>query len=60
MNNCAITADDVNRAEAIYGSPVPYLQGHMVRRKPQVHEKIEKVPLPPMIAQHHLDVAVLS
>ena len=58
MNNCAITADDVSRAEAIYGSPVPYLQGHMVRRKPQVHDKIEKIPLPPMIAQHHLDVAL--
>ena len=58
MNNCAITTDDVNRAEIIYGSPVPYLKGHMVRRKPQAHDKIEKIPLPPMIAQHHLDVAL--
>ena len=30
----------------------------MVRRKPQVHDKIEKIPLPPMISQHHLDVAL--
>ena len=58
MNNCAITTDDVNMAEIIYGSPVPFLKGHMVRRKPQVHDKIEKIPLPPMIAQHHLDVAL--
>ena len=42
ITNCEITADDVNRAELIYGTPVPYLQGHMVRRKPPIHEKIEK------------------
>ena len=42
MNSCAITTDDINRAEAIYGSPVPYFKGHMVRRKPQVHDKIVK------------------
>ena len=30
----------------------------MIRRKPQVHDKIENIPLPPMIAQHHLNVAL--
>ena len=58
MINCNITADHVNRAELIYGPPVPYLEGHMVRRRPQTHDKIEKIPLPPMIAEHHLDVAL--
>ena len=58
LNNCEVTADDVNRAELIYGPPVPYLTGHMLRRKPQTHEKIEKIPLPPMIAEHHLDAAL--
>jgi hypothetical protein len=48
----------VNRAELIYGPPVPYLQGHMVRLRPQTHNKIQKIPLPPMIAQHHHDVAL--
>ena len=42
ITNCEITADNVNRSELIYGTPVPYLQGHMVRRKPPTHEKIEK------------------
>ena len=58
MNNCVITADDVNRAEVIYGPHVPYLEGHMVRRKPQIHDKIEKVPLPLMIAQRHSNVSL--
>ena len=32
---------------------MPYIKGHMIRTKPPVHEKIEKVALPPMIQQHH-------
>ena len=58
INNCTVTPDDINRADIIYGPPVPYLQGHMVRRKHQVHDKIQKIPLPPMIAQHHLNIAL--
>ena len=42
LNNCPITADDVSRAEVIYGPPVPYLKGHMIRHKPPIHNKIEK------------------
>ena len=50
INNCAITVDDINRAELSYGTPVPYLQGHMVRHKPPIHNNdIEKILLPPMI-----------
>ena len=58
LTNCKVTADDVNRAEIIYGPPVPYLEGHMVRHKPTIHDKIEKVPLPLIIAQHHLDTVL--
>ena len=58
MNNCELTADDVNRAELIYGLSFPYLKRHMVRRKPQIHDKIEKIPLPPTIAEHHRDIAL--
>ena len=39
INNCAITVDDINRGELIYGPLVPYLQGHMIRRKPVLHQK---------------------
>ena len=56
--NCEITADDVNRGELIYGPLEPYIQGHMVRHKPPVHHKVEKIPLPPMISQHHSNIAL--
>ena len=42
ITNSEITVDDVNRGELIYGPLVPYLQGHMVRTKPPIHDKIEK------------------
>ena len=37
INNSQITVDDVNRGELIYGPPVPYIQGHMTRKKPPMH-----------------------
>ena len=58
ITNCEITANDVNHAELIYGTPIPYLQGNMVRRKPPIHEKVEKIPLLPMIAAHHLKISL--
>ena len=58
INNCQIKADDINRAEIIYGSAVPYIQGHMTRERPLVHTKIEKAPLPPIITLHHRTVAL--
>ena len=39
ITNSEITVDDVNRGELIYGPPVPYVQGHMVRTKPPIHNK---------------------
>ena len=58
VKNFTITADDVNRAEIMCGPAVPFAQGHMTRKRPPIHGKIEKVPLPPMIAQHHRTVAL--
>ena len=58
ITNCKINADDINRAEIVYGPSEPYIEGHMIRRKPPIHEKIEKVPLPPMISTHHLNLAI--
>ena len=54
INNCSITTDDVTRAELIYGPPVPYIEETMTRSTPPIHNKIEKIPLPPAVAQHHL------
>ena len=53
INNCDVTVDNINRGELIYGPLTPYLQGHMTRRKPVVHKKIEKISLPPIIKLTH-------
>ena len=58
INNCEIITDNVNRAEITHGPEVPYTQGQMTRRRPLIHEKIGKVPLPPRIAQHHYTIAL--
>ena len=51
--NCAVTADDISRAEAIYGPAVSLLHGKMVHRRPEHHRHIKRIPLPPMILDHH-------
>ena len=58
ITNCKVNAHDINRAEIIYGPQEPYLEGHMVRRKPSAHDKIEKIPLPPIILEHHPKLAL--
>ena len=56
ITNCAVTTDIINRAELIYGPSVPVLEDHMVRHKLLIHNKIKKIPLPPMVAAHHLTI----
>ena len=58
LTNCEITADDINRGELIYGPLEPYIEGHTVRHTPPIHNKIEKIPLPPIISKHHLNLAL--
>ena len=58
MNNYIVTVDDVNREEIVYLPPFPYLQEHMVRRKPQIHDKINKISLSPMVAQYHPNIVM--
>ena len=58
INNCEITGDNINREELIYGPLEPYIGGHMVRHKPPIHDKIEKIPLPSMIGAHHTNLAL--
>jgi hypothetical protein len=53
--NSTITIDDINRAELLYGTATPLLQGKMTRvHPPQV--KIKRIPLPLPIATHHKDL----
>ena len=51
--NCDITVNNISRAVAIYGPSEPMLQGKMVRRRPEHVADIPRVPLPPMITEHH-------
>ena len=58
ITNCEVIVDEVIRAELIHGPPVPYLEGHMTRKRPLIYERIENTPLPPMIAQNHLNISI--
>ena len=58
VTNCEVIVDDVNRAELIYGPPAPYLEELMARTRPLIHERIEKMPLSSMVAQHHLNIFI--
>jgi hypothetical protein len=50
--NSGITGDDINRAQLIYGPPIPILKGKMKRIKPE-NKNITRMPLPPPVLQHH-------
>ena len=58
INNSAVTVDDVNRADIIYDPSIPNIQGQMTRRRPITHEKLVRVPLPPIIQQQHHEIAL--
>jgi hypothetical protein len=55
INNRGITSDDVNRAQLIYGPPVPILKGKM-KRIQLTSKHIKRVALPPPILEHHHDL----
>ena len=52
INNSGITGDDINRAQIIYGPPIPILKGKMKRIKPE-SKNITRIPLPPPVLKHH-------
>ena len=58
LRNYEITADNINRGELIYSPLELYVEGHIVRHKPLINNKIEKIPLPSIILEHHLDLAL--
>ena len=55
LTNTEVTINDVQRATHIFGPAKPLLQGQMTRLKPTTN-KIEKIPLPLPIAEHHKSV----
>ena len=53
--NCKVNQDDIQRADFIYGKPVPLLKGKMTR-KPTQFKPHSTIPLPPAISEFHRDV----
>ena len=59
IKNLPINSDDINRANTIYGPPLPILEGKMTWTAPQPIDPKKLVSLPDYILQHHKDVHLL-
>ena len=55
IRNCGITADDITRADRIYGPPAPILQGKSTRSQPK-RLQVQYTPLPLQIQERHANV----
>ena len=60
LQNCNISIDDINIAEAIYGTPKPILQGKMKRTTPPLKKKHLRLPIPLPIVSYHKNVQVYA
>ena len=54
--NCGVTVDDVDRADTIFGDPIPLLKGKMCRRSPIRHPRQTKMRLPLEFLRQHKDL----
>ena len=48
-----ITTDGIIIVESIYGAQVPIIQGKAIRRSPEHHKIIARIPLPPLLSKQH-------
>ena len=55
VRNCNVTLADIDRAQYLFGTPTPLLQGKMTR-SPNARERVPRVSIPPSILTHHRDV----
>ena len=55
VRNCNVTVADIDRAQFLFRTPTPLLQGKMIR-SPNARERIPKVSIPPSILTHHWNV----
>ena len=55
VRNSHINVDDIDRAQYLFGTPTPLLQGKMTR-SPNPKERVPRVSIPPAILTHHRNV----
>ena len=55
VRNANVTVDDIERAQFLFGTPTPLLQGKMTRR-PNSRDRTPRVSVPPAILTHHRNV----
>ena len=59
--NCPVTADDVRRAETIYGKDVAFLKGKTTAKPAEEHVHVETTnPVPDRILKEHRDVTLCA
>ena len=56
--NIPVTIDNINQAEAFYGSYIPIIQGQAIIMRPEHQNKIQRIPVTPPIAKHHHSVEI--
>ena len=56
IDNSNINADDIRRAQHIFGTPTPLLQGKMTRTPPPSMRKVERLAIPAPILDRHKDL----
>jgi len=60
IRECPITADDVNRAEYIYGPDVGTMKGKTVRKRPSAVPTKTLIPLPISISTWHKEITLCA
>ena len=58
INNCNINADDIDRADVIWGPAESVQQGKKKINKPNTHNKIPKLTLPLLVSQQHKQITM--
>ena len=57
IRNSRVTVGDIDRAQYIFGTPTPLLQGKMIR-SPNPKERVQRISIPPAILTHHQNVTL--
>ena len=58
ITNCDINADDIKRADTIWGPAESVLQGKMKSKKTNTHNNIPKLALPLSVSHQHKQITM--